>query len=140
MEFTLYSIIGLVGAFGYLFSYALLQFKRDYAKTLSYSMLNLFSALLVAVSLIKDFNAGSMFIQISWIAISVYGVFRCIKYLFSVKKGGSLQKVQELEKEIEILQALLHAEKGKVNKVDVVQPSKPVNDTGLMPPFEVEKV
>ena len=83
MDFTFYEILGLIGALGYLLSYALLQLKRDYAKTISYSMMNLVSAALVAVSLTKDFNLGSMFIQVMWIIISAYGIYRCLKYKFA---------------------------------------------------------
>ncbi len=118
MELTLYSLVGMCGAFGYLLSYALLQLKRDYAKTMSYSLLNLFSALLVAISLLKDFNAGSMFIQLSWILISVYGVVRCLKYVVTKRQNLPENRIKELEREILTLRQELEMEFRRLGDVN----------------------
>lgn len=81
-EIMLCDFIGLMGSVGYLSTYAALQFRREFAKSITYSLANFLSALLVSISLVYDFNLASMAIQISWMVISSYGVFRCLKYRF----------------------------------------------------------
>lgn len=96
MDFTFHTFIGLIGAFGYLISYAFVQMRRDYAKTMDYSVINLLSAALVAFSLTRDFNLGSMFIQIMWIFISLYGVYRCMKYKLMEKNSLTNGEIKNL--------------------------------------------
>lgn len=74
-----FDIIGLTGAALYLASYVILQIKRRFAKTIFYSFMNMVAAVFVVVSLTQSFNLPSFTIQILWIAISVYGIYRSIK-------------------------------------------------------------
>lgn len=74
------NIVGVIGAIGYLASYGILQFKREFAKSFAYSFMNFTAASFVAVSLISSFNLSAMIIQVAWILISAYGMYRCLKY------------------------------------------------------------
>lgn len=87
--------IGIIGAILYLFSYAKIQWRRDYAKTIEYSALNFLASSFVLYSLLDQWNLPSVIIQISWMTISAYGVYRCLKYKFREKR--ELLKIQALE-------------------------------------------
>jgi len=50
-DVTVFDVIGLIGVAGYLLSYAVVQFKREFVETVAYSAANLVSAFLVSVSL-----------------------------------------------------------------------------------------
>lgn len=79
---SLLDLLGLAGVLGYLSSYAMVQLKTEFADKLIYSALNFFSALLVMISLMENFNLSSMLIQLSWISISSFGIYRCLHYKF----------------------------------------------------------
>lgn len=83
-------VLGLTGAGLYLFTYVQLQLKRDYAKTFMYSFLNFLGAAFVATSLLFSWNSASMVIQIMWIGISLYGMYRCMRHAHP-------EKVEKLE-------------------------------------------
>lgn len=86
MEATfLTDFVGILGAIGYLASYAILQFKREFAHSVYYSLANFCSASLVAFSLLFAFNIASMIIQVAWIIISSYGIYVCLKNTSSNK-------------------------------------------------------
>lgn len=78
---TLHDLIGLFGVFLSIFCYARVQWQRDYAKRISYSLLNLASSLLLGVSLVKNWNLASFTCNAVWGVISAYGVYRCLKYI-----------------------------------------------------------
>ncbi len=71
----LFDSLGILGFILYLVSYALLQARKILGDSISYIMLNLTAATLVLVSLTNHFNIASALIQISWIVISLYGLF-----------------------------------------------------------------
>ena len=68
--------IGLLGVAFYLGSYAALQFGRLDGSSAVYTGLNLAAASCVLVSLASNFNLSSLLIQMFWIGISLYGLFR----------------------------------------------------------------
>ncbi len=72
-------IIGVVGVSFVLATYYLLQFDKIDAKGFWYSFLNLFGAVLIMYSLLYNWNLPSVIIEIFWIAISAYGVWKYIK-------------------------------------------------------------
>ena len=74
MANDLLSFIGLAGVVLYLGAYAALQLRLLSGHGTGYSMLNLFAASFVLIDLQRDFNLPSVLIQISWIAISLYGL------------------------------------------------------------------
>ena len=81
----LYDLVGLTGVALVLYGYARVQWQRDYAKQLSYSVLNLIGTLLFIVSLIQHWNLSSFVINIAWGLISLYGIYRCMKYIARAK-------------------------------------------------------
>jgi hypothetical protein len=78
---TLFDFIGLLGVLLSLFCYGRVQLQREYAKKISYSLLNFVSALLLSVSLFKNWNLSSFVCNALWGMISAYGVYRCLKYM-----------------------------------------------------------
>lgn len=77
---TPYDFIGLVGVCFTLFNYAYLQWRRDYAKDLRYSAGNLLGSVLLGFSLYNQWNLSSFVITSITGLISIYGVYRCMKY------------------------------------------------------------
>ena len=73
---TLFDVAGIAGVMLYLGSYAVLQLGFISGRGYIYPALNAGAASCVMVSLIQDFNLSSLLIQISFIAISVYGISR----------------------------------------------------------------
>ena len=71
--------IGIVGVSFVLITYFLLQFDKIDSKGFWYSFLNLFGAILIMYSLLYTWNLASAIIEISWIAISIYGVWKYFK-------------------------------------------------------------
>ncbi len=72
-------IIGVVGVSFVLTTYYLLQTEKIDAKGFWYSFLNLFGAVLIMYSLLYNWNLASVIIEIFWIAISAYGVWKYMK-------------------------------------------------------------
>lgn len=77
----IYDITGLLGVVLSVYCYARIQWRRDYVKELSYSVLNFLAAIFVIVSLSHHWNLSSFVINITWSVISLYGVYRCVKYM-----------------------------------------------------------
>ena len=72
-------IIGVIGVSFVLITYYLLQFDKIDSKGFWYSFLNLFGAVLIMYSLLYNWNLASVIIEIFWIAISAYGVWKYFK-------------------------------------------------------------
>ncbi|MGY6697368.1 MAG: cyclic nucleotide-binding domain-containing protein [Roseinatronobacter sp.] len=68
------NMAGLAGVVLYLGSYALLQMGLLRGNGYAYSLLTLFAASFVLLSLTVAFNLSSVIIQISWILISIFGI------------------------------------------------------------------
>lgn len=71
-----YDAVGLLGVAAILVAYALLQAGRYATRDLAYSVLNAVGAALVLVSLWFEFNLPAVVIELFWLAISVYGIWR----------------------------------------------------------------
>ena len=69
-------LIGVAGFVFYMLSYGLLQLGKISGQSYVYTLLNMLAAALVLISLLHQFNLASALIQISWIGISVVGLFR----------------------------------------------------------------
>ena len=69
-------LVGLLGVALYLASYALLQTGRISADAATYPLLNIAAAACVLVDLSSSFNLPSALIQMSWIVISLCGLWR----------------------------------------------------------------
>lgn len=76
MTVTIWSASGLVGVAFYLAAYGALQFGLLRGSSVTYTVLNLFAAAFVMVSLVEAFNLSSLLIQISWITLSIIGLAR----------------------------------------------------------------
>lgn len=85
---TLFDVVGLFGVLFYIGSYGALQLGRINGHSLLYSGLNATAAILVLISLYKDFNLASVLIQITWISVSLAGATRLM--LSTCKSKNSL--------------------------------------------------
>jgi hypothetical protein len=72
-------VIGLAGISLSIYCYARAQWAPDYTKRVSYSAVNLVSALLLGVSLVHDWNLASFTSNALWGMISLYGLLRSLK-------------------------------------------------------------
>jgi len=77
---TIYDAAGLVGVALAIYAYARVQWQRDYAKKLSYSVCNLCNSSLLAFSLTENWNLAAFIGNMIWILLSLYGIYRCLKY------------------------------------------------------------
>lgn len=79
-----WDFLGLAGVLVMNFGYVKVQLRRDYAKSLSFSLLNLMGASLLIVSLMNKWNIAAFASNSVWALTSIYGIYRCLKY----KKDG----------------------------------------------------
>ncbi len=75
----IYQWTGFVGMAFVIVAYFLLQINRYTIASLQYQILNLIGAILLLISLCFHFNLGSFIIEIFWILITLYGIFKNIK-------------------------------------------------------------
>ena len=78
MDYTWSDFVGNIGVFFVLLTYLLLQLDKIDPKGMNYSVLNALGAALICVSLYFDFNLSSFLIEIVWLGISLYGIFRTL--------------------------------------------------------------
>jgi hypothetical protein len=87
-----HEIVGLVGAAVVLAAYFGLQSGRLAGDGVAFQLANIVGAGAIALSLVYRFNLGAMAIELSWIAISVYGLARGIQRRAAAKAGGAPAK------------------------------------------------
>ncbi len=75
-----FDVMGLFGVCSVLYAYTRVQWRREYAKKMEYSLANFFGALLLVVSLLNKWNVASFAGNLIWLFISLYGIYRCAKY------------------------------------------------------------
>ena len=68
--------LGLLGVVLILLAYFLLQAGRMRGNSLAYQLMNAFGAVLVLVSLFYAFNLSAFLMELAWLAVSIYGIFR----------------------------------------------------------------
>ena len=73
---TFPDFIGLIGVGLILVTYGALTFERIDPKHWSYSAGNGLGAVLILVSLFYSFNLASFVIEIAWLAISLFGLWK----------------------------------------------------------------
>ena len=93
--------IGLFGAFLYLASYFLLQAGYIGGNSKIYTVMNLFAASFVLVSLSTAFNVASVVIQVSWILISIFGLARM--YLLYRRIRFTDEEIEFVEEQLQRL-------------------------------------
>lgn len=71
--------IGFLGMAFVVIAYFLLQINKYTINSLKYQLLNLIGAILLLISLFVHFNLGSFIIEIFWIIITLYGIYKNIK-------------------------------------------------------------
>ena len=79
IEFAWHEIVGLVGAAFVLLAYFGLQSGKLRGDGVAFQLANILGAGAIALSLVFKFNLGAMAIELSWIAISIYGLVRGIR-------------------------------------------------------------
>ena len=72
-------IIGILGVGIILFTYFLLQIEKLKSLDLIYSVLNLIGAVFLLYSLFYNWNLPSVIIELFWILISLYGIYKYYK-------------------------------------------------------------
>ncbi|MFZ1292367.1 MAG: hypothetical protein WAR79_19895 [Melioribacteraceae bacterium] len=82
--YSIYDFIGNLGVFLIILSYLLLQINKIRSENIKYSLMNLFGAAFVIISLINNFNISAFIIEVFWVAISLLGI---IKYFFSKRNS-----------------------------------------------------
>ncbi|MCP4971065.1 MAG: hypothetical protein GY932_10765 [Arcobacter sp.] len=75
----IYQFIGFVGMLFIVWAYALLQIKKYSITSFTYQFLNLIGAILLLISLFVHFNLGSFIIEIFWIIITLYAMYKNFK-------------------------------------------------------------
>ena len=88
----IFNAIGIIGVIFYMGSYAALQCGFLQGRGYAYLAYNALAASCVLISLIDSFNFSSLLIQVSWIAISAYGIVR----LFLLRRHSQYTK-EELD-------------------------------------------
>ena len=81
------NILGMVGVAMILVVYALLQTDVMDKSSLSYSMINFIGSALILFSLMHAWNLPSFIIEVAWLVISAYGIYRCMVRKQSVQQG-----------------------------------------------------
>jgi putative permease len=75
----LFQIIGFLGMICVVGAYLLLQLQIVSNKNLSFQIINLIGAILLIISLCIHFNLGSFLIEIFWIIITLFGIYKIYK-------------------------------------------------------------
>jgi len=85
MTYTWYDFLGNIGVILILLSYLLLQINKIKSQSMYYSLMNAIGAFLILVSLYYNFNLSAFIMEIFWLLISLYGLWK----LRSVKTQAS---------------------------------------------------
>ncbi|MDC0933856.1 hypothetical protein OAR97_08400 [Arcobacteraceae bacterium] len=78
-ELDIYQIIGFIGMVFIVYAYFLLQIGTYDSKSLKFQYINLIGAILLLISLCVHFNLGSFIIEVFWIFITLYGIYKNYK-------------------------------------------------------------
>ena len=76
MSYHWYDFVGNVGVVIILLSYLLLQIGKVKIEDWRYSAANGLGALLILISLYFAFNLSSFVIELAWLVISLFGLFK----------------------------------------------------------------
>ena len=75
----MYQWIGFAGALFIVWAYLILQMGKCTIDSMQYQVINLVGAILLIISLFVHFNFGSFMIEIFWIGITLYGIYKILK-------------------------------------------------------------
>lgn len=79
MDFDIYDLIGSIGVATIIITYILLQAEKLKSESIWYSSLNAAGAGLIVFSLVFDFNFSAFIVELFWVLISLYGVFKSLR-------------------------------------------------------------
>ena len=79
MNLAWFDWVGLAGSAMILLAFFLLQAGRLHGNGIPYQLLNLFGAGGVLVSLLGQFNVSVFLLEVAWVAISAYGIWRTLR-------------------------------------------------------------
>jgi predicted membrane protein len=75
----LFNAVGIVGVAMIIITYFLLQAGKMKHDEMAYPVINLIGAIFITISLLRFWNLASFIIEIFWIAISLYGIWRVLR-------------------------------------------------------------
>jgi hypothetical protein len=76
MDVSFADVVGTVGVLLIVFVYLLLQSEKLDPKGLFYSLSNAIGSVMILYSLLEHWNLASVVIEVFWILISLFGVWR----------------------------------------------------------------
>jgi len=79
MTISLYDILGISGVVIILIAYLFLQLGKLSVLDWRYSAANAIGAILILISLFFSFNLASFIIEVAWLLISLFGLFRAFQ-------------------------------------------------------------
>ncbi len=82
----IFQIIGFIGMVFVVLAYLLLQMGKINSNSLKFQFINLIGAILLLISLFVHFNLGSFIIEVFWIGITLYGIYKIYKERKSTNK------------------------------------------------------
>ncbi len=72
-------IVGYIGSALIILAFLLLQSGKITSEDIKYPLINLAGAILLMISLTVHVNMPSIVIEIFWIAISIYGIWKILR-------------------------------------------------------------
>jgi len=79
IEMDFFQWLGFAGMICIVLAYFLLQLEAYDIHALQYQLLNLIGAIALIISLMVHFNLGSFLIEVFWIMITLYGIFKTVR-------------------------------------------------------------
>ncbi len=79
MTYEWHDLLGNVVVLLILLSYLLVQLDKIDTQAFRYSFTNGIGAGLLCISLYIDFNLSGLLMELSWLLISIYGLYRCMR-------------------------------------------------------------
>lgn len=76
MSYGLLDLIGNIGVVVLMIAYLMLQLNKLRSDGLAYSLLNAIGASLIVVSLLVNFNLSAFIMEVFWVLISFFGIYR----------------------------------------------------------------
>lgn len=77
MTYEWHDVLGNIGVLLILLSYLLVQLDKIDTQGFRYSLVNGLGAGLLCISLYINFNFSGLLMELSWLLISLYGLYRC---------------------------------------------------------------
>ena len=79
IEMDFFQWLGFAGMICIVIAYFFLQLGMYDIHALNYQLLNLVGAIALIISLLVHFNLGSFLIEVFWIMITLYGLFKTLR-------------------------------------------------------------